>query len=300
VYGTRFYSLDSSVCGAARHQGVITADAPFDASYQYLQITLFGYPEIAGITAPFNYSCVASTRYGVTSQEVLTFDYVMTFHIAGSDANDVETGGFELDVPNPSSGFGRVNLLNTIALASQSVNRYVDILTVRTDDEVDDGDEMTYTVVNSDTLSVLKFTLVWSDYPGSTSADIALVNNLDLMVTTSDCTNSGDDGVMWYGNGATAGALDMLNNVEQVVILDPQECTYTIVVSGTDVPQGPQAFALVAGGSDFTQSNDMDSFDDTGEDVTGWGGPEVSSAVSVRPIESILVLALAAVVAVLL
>jgi len=287
------------VCGAALHQGVITATAPFDASYQYAQLSLFGYPEIAAFgLAPFNWTTEASTRNGVTSLETLTFNYVMTFMVAGSGDNDVETGGFESDVPNFSSGFGRINLLNTIALSSQSVSRYIDILTVRSDDEISDGDEKTYTVVNSDTLGVLKFTLVWSDYPASTTASITLVNNLDLMVTTSDCTVSGNDGMTWYGNGGESAAMDDVNNVEQVVVLSPNECTYSVVVTGTNVPHGPQAFALVAGGADFTQSNDEDSFDSEGEDVTGWGGPvEVSSAVSVRPIGAVLFALIAVAVA---
>jgi len=307
VVGTRYYSLDSSVCGAALHQGVIASMAPFSGDYQYAAISLVGH-DVVAYDIQSNYTLVGSTRYGVTSTGDLVFGFVMTFAVSGSSINPVEENGFELDTPNLASGFGRVNLLNTISLPSQSPSRYIDILTVRTDDKVTDGSQMSYTVVSTGA-GVLKFTLVWSDYPGSTTAAIALVNNLDLSVTSSACSTGDYDGTKWYGNGADADSLDDRNNVEQVVILDAPACTYTIVVAGTDVPQGPQKFALVAGGSDFTQSNDADTFASTGDDVTGWGGPtdttvendqtvndagDVNDAGSIRPFGALLV-ALAAV-----
>lgn len=113
--------------------------------------------------------------------------------------------------------------------------------------------------------AALKVTLVWTDPPGSPGADLALVNNLDLIVT------SPDGGIIrpWKldpsapSAEATTGVNDV-DNVEQVVVASPASGTWSIGVQGTAVPvSAPQPYALVceylnAGGSNhsFTISND--------------------------------------------
>ncbi|UGV41647.1 PGF-pre-PGF domain-containing protein [Methanococcoides orientis] len=84
----------------------------------------------------------------------------------------------------------------------------------------------------------LKITLVWTDYPGSLIAAGELINNLDLVVTGPYDT--------YLGNGGSQP--DTINNVEQVELLSPTTGWYTITVNGTNVPQGPQPFAIVMSG----------------------------------------------------
>ena len=80
----------------------------------------------------------------------------------------------------------------------------------------------------------LRVTLVYTDFAG---AD--LVNNLNLFV-------NGPDGAFFAGNDFDGdGAPDGQNNVEGVLIPQPLAGEWTIVVVGSNVPQGPQDFALV-------------------------------------------------------
>jgi hypothetical protein len=84
----------------------------------------------------------------------------------------------------------------------------------------------------------LRIVLAYSDYPGP-----ALVNNLNLMVY-------GPDGTRWLGNQAASGSviLDTKNNVETVDVLRAKAGAWRIEVVGSNVPQGPQDFAMVVVG----------------------------------------------------
>ncbi len=90
----------------------------------------------------------------------------------------------------------------------------------------------------------LKVTLVWTDFPGGVDQDPSLVNNLNLIVTVPD-------GADYHGNVFTApfnSTLDTTNNVETVIIANPQPGQYAVTVLGSDVREGPQGFALVYSG----------------------------------------------------
>ncbi len=92
-----------------------------------------------------------------------------------------------------------------------------------------------------------KFLLYWHDYPGTVGAGKALVNNLDLKITTP----SGQTLMPWVldptpGNqyNLPLRKVDTLNNIEQVTLDHPEAGVYTITVTGTAVPFGPQEFVL--------------------------------------------------------
>ncbi len=93
----------------------------------------------------------------------------------------------------------------------------------------------------------LRVTLSWTDYPAAPFAAAALVNNLDLTVT--------DPGSVLHHplilnpdpahvNDVAVEGVDNLNNIEQVVINNPSGGSFTITVNGTNIPQGPQAYAI--------------------------------------------------------
>ena len=103
----------------------------------------------------------------------------------------------------------------------------------------------------------LSATLVWTDPPGSPLAAIALVNNLDLEVTPP----GGSAAATRFGNNnasVTPQVPDALNNAEKLVLPSPTFTLsatgarlappYTVVVRGTRVPMGPQAYSLVITG----------------------------------------------------
>ena len=81
----------------------------------------------------------------------------------------------------------------------------------------------------------LRVVLAYSDFPGP-----ALVNNLNLIVTAPD-------GRRYVGNQPRAGSvtLDSANNVEMVEVASAASGEWRINVVGSNVPEGPQAFALV-------------------------------------------------------
>lgn len=85
----------------------------------------------------------------------------------------------------------------------------------------------------------LRVMLVWTDPPASLSAARQLVNDLDLVVR-------GPNGQEYRGNGTATP--DRVNNVEGVVIEQPQLGSYSIEVQAYNVPIRAQPFALVVSG----------------------------------------------------
>jgi hypothetical protein len=81
----------------------------------------------------------------------------------------------------------------------------------------------------------LRVVLVYSDYPGPT-----LVNNLNLIATSPT-------GRHYVGNHAASGVLQMdaKNNVEVLQVKKPHAGDWKLQVIGSNVPHGPQPFAIV-------------------------------------------------------
>jgi serine protease AprX len=81
----------------------------------------------------------------------------------------------------------------------------------------------------------LRVVLAYSDHPGA-----ALVNNLNLIVHAPD-------GTRYIGNQAQAGSMtmDSRNNVEMVDVASAASGSWRVEVVGSNVPRGPQDFALV-------------------------------------------------------
>jgi hypothetical protein len=139
-------------------------------------------------------------------------------------------------IPNVHEGWGRVN----VAAATSGQRNFVDGVTVTS------GQTRAYPYQVSSSSTPLKVTLVWSDYPASPSSTKQLVNNLDLKLIAPNGTT------LYLGNqfnggwSATGGTADNTNNVESVYIQNPATGTWTVQVTGVNVPQGPQPFALVS------------------------------------------------------
>ena len=125
------------------------------------------------------------------------------------------------------------------------------------------------------TNSPLRITLVWTDPPGDPAAGIALVNNLDLLVTGGTGTNAD----IWLGNDFQSGdifttnnsgdSVDFVNNVQNVYI-DPTNSPYefpiTVTVLGarvnvnavtTQTNQIAQDYALVISSDDTALTSSL-------------------------------------------
>lgn len=158
-------------------------------------------------------------------------------------------GGTDLGYgfPSQDQGWGRVNLNDS--LASKEYKYEDESVSLNT------GNSQNYNYYVESSNTPLKITLVWTDYPGSTIASKALVNDLDMKVTAPS-------GTIYYGNDFTSpynSTYDRLNNVENVFIITPEVGTYTIEINGYNIPSGPQDFALFASADFGTGSSDTEA-----------------------------------------
>jgi hypothetical protein len=119
------------------------------------------------------------------------------------------------------------------------------------------NDTATYFVDVEPGETELKVTLVYPDPPGTTSAAMHRINDVNLRVTSPAAT-------LYYGNAGledgtastTGGSPDALNTVENVFVVSPQSGTWTVEVEAVEVNQDAHldtaqadvAFALVVTG----------------------------------------------------
>jgi hypothetical protein len=154
------------------------------------------------------------------------------------DENNDGANDNDFPIPNNHEGWGRVNLAN----ATDGTYEYVDNTT-----GLSTSGSVNYAYTAPGGLP-FKVSLVWSDYPSTAAASINLVNDLDLVVTSPT-------GAVYRGNvfsggwSQTGGSADRRNNVENVYVQSAASGTWTVQVSGFNVPNGPQPFALVVDGA---------------------------------------------------
>lgn len=146
------------------------------------------------------------------------------------------------DIPSNGQGWGKIKLDE--ALHFKGDGKHMSVLS--------DGGSGGFTTsgyedvyeIFADDGEELKFTLVWTDYPGS-----ALQNDLDLTVEAPD-------GTQYFGNvfdngHSISGGTHDDNNVSEQVLLDipsVQEGRYTVKVTADSITQGPQRYALLTTG----------------------------------------------------
>lgn len=136
-------------------------------------------------------------------------------------------------VPNNDEGWGRINLERSLFPPYPSKLEFRDSAT----EALGTGDISNYTFTVVNTSVPLRATLVWTDYPSTPNVG-RLVNQLRLSVVAP--------------GGTVTQGVPANNNVQQVVLNDLQVGTYTVRVSGINVPTATmpgvnrrQDFALV-------------------------------------------------------
>jgi len=158
-------------------------------------------------------------------------------------ANSATDAGTQ-DIPNNNEGWGRVLLDDALYFDGDARELIVHDETTG----VSQGGSMQFEFEVDSTTVPLEVTLVWTDYPATSGASVAIQNNLDLEVLCSQgSTFKGN--VFSGGQSVTGGTADSRNVEEVVLVKNPAAGTYTVTVSGTTVPHGPQPFALVVTGS---------------------------------------------------
>ena len=148
-------------------------------------------------------------------------------------------GGFDLGNTGPdyTYGFGWMNLLRSVDMLSN--NRYY-ISTIN------NGGNNPHSISVPTNTAQLKVTLYWNDPAASVSAAKALVNDLDLEISSpSPVLPYTLDTVPANVNNVAIPAADHINNIEQIVVTNPANTIYTVNVKGTAVASGPQEYFVV-------------------------------------------------------
>ena len=176
----------------------------------------------------------------------------------GDDGSDRNQDG---KWPSFGQGFGRANLDNSLFFEGDNLNNwYRDVWRADADAFAFPGagpQEHEYELEVHDSRP-FDITLAWTDAPSAqTAGSPDLVNNLDLVVT-------GPEGDVYVGNNFNTesdpgadeefsiegpAAPDTDNVEERVRIVDPENGTYTVSVTATEVFDGPQGFALAGSGA---------------------------------------------------
>ncbi|MDP2217702.1 MAG: PGF-pre-PGF domain-containing protein [Methanolobus sp.] len=198
-----------------------------DNNYVYMTGTSMATPLVAG--------AAALTRQYYTDIEKLTSPSAALIKATLiNGAHDMTPGqygtGNTQEItgrPDNSQGWGRVDVENSLFPEYPKVTAYHDRSEGLVTSQAWSAD---YGYIKEG--EKLRATLVWTDYPGSPASGKALVNDLDLTVTGSGNT--------YYGNGAP----ESINNIEAVDLESTSSGSYQFTVTGMNVPQGPQPFAL--------------------------------------------------------
>mgnify|MGYP002348288180 FL=1 len=155
--------------------------------------------------------------------------------IALNTADDLGNSG-----PDFKFGYGRINGLKAVEVLEQG--RY-DSATIT------NGEIVYHEIFVPENTAQMKVMVYWTDYEAAQNAAVALVNNLDIVLTDPQNTSW----LPWVLNAyphpdslnkVAVRGVDSRNNMEQVTLENPTG-NYTLEVTGTLIPQGPQKYYVV-------------------------------------------------------
>jgi uncharacterized repeat protein (TIGR01451 family) len=210
---------------------------PYNQYYMYMGGTSMSSPLAAGAATLVREYYIAGEGHANPSAALIKATLINSaVDITGYGDTGREAGQ---PIPNNHEGWGRVNVGSA---TTPGKRQFVDNTS-----GVNTGATATYNY-NVKSGQPFKVTLVWSDPPASLTAGKALVNNLNLRVTAPNGATTYLGNRFSGGWSQSGGSADTVNNVENVYIQSPTAGWWTVEVIGQNVPQGPQAFALVVDG----------------------------------------------------
>lgn len=195
-----------------------------DDDYVWSSGTSMSTPAVSGSAAVFTQYYLE--KFGEKPSPAMVKNAIISGAVDMDDAHD--TG----PIPNNKEGWGRSYLKDMIHTDK-------DVIYQDQKDPLETGETYSTDVNVGDKKEPLKVMLSWTDAPGSPVAERALVNDLDLEVTSPD-------GRVYRGNQFSDGwstsytvEKDDINNVEAVFINSSEldYGKYTINVTGFDVPK---------------------------------------------------------------
>ena len=148
-------------------------------------------------------------------------------------ANDLGNTG-----PDFKFGWGHINAGRALRLLEET--RWLE-------GEAEQGTQLSYIVQIPSGVRQARIMVYWADPPAAVNASKSLLNDLDIVVTAPGGTvyqpwkldPTPDPAIL---NTPAGKGRDSLNNTEQVALTDPAPGAYTVKISGTEVPFGPQDF----------------------------------------------------------
>lgn len=205
---------------------------PFSQEYKYFGGTSMSNPLAAGAaTVVRDYYQKAHSH---SASAALVKATLINSAVDMLDENNDGSDDNDYPIPNVHEGWGRIN----VNKATDGSLSYVD-----NSAGIGTNGSANYQFTH-DGNGAFKVSVVWSDYPSTEAAAQNLVNDLDLVVTAPG-------GATYRGNNfsggwsQTGGSADSVNNVENVYVQNAAAGTWTVQVSGANVPFGPQPFAVV-------------------------------------------------------
>jgi hypothetical protein len=143
--------------------------------------------------------------------------------------------------PDYDHGWGRIHAGHAYEVISN--NQYLS-------SSILNSGSNTHTVAVPSGTKEVKVMVLWIDPAGTTNASIALVNDINITMTTPSGQNYdpwilGLDPNLASLEADAVRGIDNRNNMEQVSLENPSAGNYTINVAGFDIPQGPQEYFLV-------------------------------------------------------
>ena len=171
-------------------------------------------------------------------------------------------------LPNNGQGWGRVALDDALYFTGdrRELKVLADIFNGSTAAEtsrpapnpaIATGQTHTYQLVNVSNVEPLRITLAWSDPRAAVGSVVALVNDLNLEVTdpAGNVYRGNVNFASAWSQPANGAAFDNRNPIESVYLRNPIPGTYTVVVTGANVPGNGQMQITAQPGDQKIDSN---------------------------------------------
>ncbi|MFM2048263.1 MAG: hypothetical protein RI955_811 [Bacteroidota bacterium] len=234
---------------AAQGTDVFSSVAPY--SYDVYTGTSMACPGVSGVLAQL-YQAYRNINSNQDPNMGLMKGVLM------NSADDIGNAG-----PDFIYGYGRMNGNRAVKVLEQ--HQY-------TTDSVANGITKTTTLNIPANIQLAKIMLIWLDKEATVGVTTALVNDLDLKITSPSATIIYPWILNPAANATTLNALatqgvDHLNNVEQITIANPVSGNYTIDVTGFAVTTAnPQSYFIVY---EFIENNQLElTYPIGGENIT--------------------------------
>ena len=239
-------SRSAGACGWGTHS----------ANYCYMGGTSMSTPLTAGATALLLEHLIDNRGHQDPSSALVKAIFATSAHDMMGQYNDVTNGAGET-APNNHEGWGLVDLrnaLNATFIENESVS-------------TSGNRGWSFNIPNS--APDLNIVLSWTDPESTTVASTNLVNDLDLAVKDP--------------SGTWTELSNNLDNLRGLKFSNPAQGTWEVHVNGTNVPRGPQFFALALNQEttlvNLTEDEDLDGvIDDDDDCVSTYGTSTIDRA----------------------